>query len=357
MLREDVERILKKDIPDLAGKEIWIWGAGNTAQLYYEGLKRIENEDFTIAGYIDNNPLKIGKEFCGKQVISAQQMEKKKKICVLICTIRLETIQEISRQLEKLQIEWHLIDEVILKMHATEVLKCYDVIEDDISKKIYAELIKWRTTGKKPKIELRTGNPYFCMDRFSIADPEEVFVDCGAYIGDTISEYIKQKSGVFKKIIAFEPDEANYVKLQKTVEQEEKKWRLEKNKIEVYPYGIAEKNSKIKFVHYEANEGLGSKFSEAVSEGESGKIVSLDKFVKEPYTFLKADIESYEYKMLQGAREGIKKYKPLLAICIYHNAVDMYTIPLLVKKILPEYKIAIRHHLDDLSETVMYAWI
>ena len=102
---------------------------------------------------------------------------------------------------------------------------------------------------------------------------------------------------------------------------------------------------------------MGSKFSEAVSEGESGKIVSLDKFVKEPYTFLKADIESYEYKMLQGAREGIKKYKPLLAICIYHNAVDMYTIPLLVKKILPEYKIAIRHHLDDLSETVMYAWI
>lgn len=58
-----------------------------------------------------------------------------------------------------------------------------------------------------------------------------------------------------------------------------------------------------------------------------------------------------------GAENGLRKYRPLLAVCIYHNAVDFYSIPLLIKRILPEYKLAVRHHLDDLSETVVYAWI
>ena len=112
-----------------------------------------------------------------------------------------------------------------------------------------------------------------------------------------------------------------------------------------------------KFVRYSNNAGLGSKIieSDAGIEGNC-RMVSLDGILDE-YNFLKADIESFEYRMLLGAEKGIKKCRPLLAICIYHNAVDFYSIPLLIKEILPEYKIAIRHHLDDTSETVVYAWV
>lgn len=85
--------------------------------------------------------------------------------------------------------------------------------------------------------------------------------------------------------------------------------------------------------------------------------VKLDEFLTEPYSFLKADIESYEYQMLLGAEKSIRKFKPLLAVCIYHNAVDFYSIPILVKQILPEYRLAIRHHKDTLGETVLYAWV
>ena len=103
---------------------------------------------------------------------------------------------------------------------------------------------------------------------------------------------------------------------------------------------------------------MGSKIVELVQGDKSNiQIVSLDEFLTEPYSFLKADIESYEYQMLLGAENGIKNYKPLLAVCIYHNAVDFYSIPLLIKRILPEYKIAIRQHLDVLTETVVYAWV
>lgn len=96
---------------------------------------------------------------------------------------------------------------------------------------------------------------------------------------------------------------------------------------------------------------------ENASEGEVGNIYSIDAKIAEKFDFLKADIESYEYQMLMGAKESIKKNRPLLAICIYHNAVDFYSILLLIKSIEPNYKFSIRHHANVLSETVLYAWI
>lgn len=355
--RQELERLLCENIPDIADKQVWIWGAGNTAQLYQEGFKRLEDEDFVIKGYIDNDFSKVGKLFNGKMVIAPQELKASKDICVLICTIRSDVIAEVGEQLNWLGIDWYLVDEVILKTHRTEVLKCYDLMSDEQSKNIYANLIQWRIIGKETAVKIEQNAPYFCMNCFSTENPDEVFVDCGAYVGDTIEQYLKRKKGIFKKIISFEPDANNFEKLNSQIAKERKKWNLHADRIIAHPYGIAKNNRKGKLEHYDANDGLGSKITEISSEEEGDcNVVSLDKFLTGPYTFLKADIESYEYQMLQGAQRGIQKYKPLLAICIYHNAVDFYSIPLLVKKIVPEYKIAVRHHSGDLSETVLYAW-
>ena len=89
---------------------------------------------------------------------------------------------------------------------------------------------------------------------------------------------------------------------------------------------------------------------------EEVKALALDDVLTEGCTFLKTDVESYEYKMLLGAEQTIKKYKPRLAICIYHNATDFYSIPLLVKEFRPDYKLMIRHHSLRITETLLYAW-
>ena len=67
------------------------------------------------------------------------------------------------------------------------------------------------------------------------------------------------------------------------------------------------------------------------------------------------DIEGAEIKALEGAKEIIKKYKPKLAISIYHNPKDLIQIPIYLKKLLPEYKIYIRHHSLRETDTVCYA--
>ena len=51
----------------------------------------------------------------------------------------------------------------------------------------------------------------------------------------------------------------------------------------------------------------------------------------------------------------IRRDKPRMAICIYHKPEDLYEIPLLIKALVPEYKLYIRHHGVFQYETVLYA--
>lgn len=52
----------------------------------------------------------------------------------------------------------------------------------------------------------------------------------------------------------------------------------------------------------------------------------------------------------------IQKYRPKLAICLYHTPFDMFEIPKYIKEIVSDYKMEIRHHTYNTSETVLYAY-
>ena len=358
MSRESFEKMLRTDIPDISGKELWIFGAGNTANLYYNGLQRLEQEGFVISGYVDNNKDKWGKEFNGKTVVSLASLEDvKDKICILLCSIQGNVVKAVSEQLKAAGFMYYLIDDVVLKQHADKVMEVYDLFEDDESRELYEILTKERLTGEGKYMPVDPNEQYFALPPFAVNSPGEVFVDCGSYVGDTIERFLWKKEGVFKKIIAFEPDTHNVEAMNYRIERLEKEWSFGKDKIVVYAKGVSDKCLKAEVERYDTNNGLGSKISSSDSAEEGDDIVALDDFLKEPYTFLKADIESWEYKMLQGAVKGIREYKPLLAICIYHNVVDFYEIPLLIKSINKDYKISIRQHNHVNSDTVAYAWI
>lgn len=121
-MRQKLEELLNRALPVLTDKPIWIWGAGNTAQLYQEGFKRLEEEGFKIEGYIDKNADLLKNSFAGKPVILPQKLQNREKICVLICTIRPTTIKQIQQMCKEKEIECYPIDEVILKLHRKEVM-------------------------------------------------------------------------------------------------------------------------------------------------------------------------------------------------------------------------------------------
>ena len=69
------------------------------------------------------------------------------------------------------------------------------------------------------------------------------------------------------------------------------------------------------------------------------------------------DIEGAETSALNGAIETIKRFKPKLAIAIYHSLVDMYKIPELILSLNLGYEIFIDHFTLHEEETVCYAKI
>jgi hypothetical protein len=76
---------------------------------------------------------------------------------------------------------------------------------------------------------------------------------------------------------------------------------------------------------------------------------------EELVTFIKMDIEGSEYNALIGAADTIKKYKPKLAISIYHKPEDIIEILKLLLNMNQDYKFWIRHYSMAWFDTVLYA--
>jgi len=72
-------------------------------------------------------------------------------------------------------------------------------------------------------------------------------------------------------------------------------------------------------------------------------------------TWIKADVEGSEIALLQGLQDTIRRYRPRLSICVYHNSYDLWEIPKYIKLLVPEYCLFLRHHSHVCTETVLHA--
>ncbi len=172
---------------------------------------------------------------------------------------------------------------------------------------------------------------------------EEIFLDCGCY--DFATSILLLKNNPFvKKIYAFEPDEENYKTCKKIYNQNI-------CEVELIQAGLWNKEKKVEF---NAFAGNGSKI--VLAGNTTIQVQTIDESVHSDYiTFIKMDIEGAELKALQGAKETIKKYKPILAISVYHKPDDILKIPLYIKSLVPGYKIYLRHYTNMEVDTVLYA--
>jgi FkbM family methyltransferase len=114
---------------------------------------------------------------------------------------------------------------------------------------------------------------------------------------------------------------------------------------------------------YFKDHGPSSKVSFTSFDDQTGTstTISIDDFVRSngvtKIDFIKMDIEGAEPKALEGAIETLKKFKPKLAIAIYHNMDDFATIPNWILSLDLGYKIYIGHYTIHSEETICFAKI
>ncbi|HSR11233.1 MAG TPA: FkbM family methyltransferase, partial [Thermodesulfobacteriota bacterium] len=75
----------------------------------------------------------------------------------------------------------------------------------------------------------------------------------------------------------------------------------------------------------------------------------------EAVTFIKMDVEGAEIEAIRGAENTMRLHGPKLAISAYHNTSDLYEIPLLLRRIRPEYEVYLRHFGNYFDDTVVLA--
>jgi len=219
-----------------------------------------------------------------------------------------------------------------------------NMLADEKSKNTYLGMVKFRQTRKKKDFP----SAYYEKTQYFIEEMKlrnnEVFIDCGAYIGDTIDEFLKRCSA-YKQIVAFEPELKNFEKL--------KAKHSNNSKIILINAGAYDKDG---IVNFEGGAGSGTIIAGG-GEAMSIQVKTIDNLDLEKVTFIKMDIEGAELNALKGAEKTIVRDKPKLAICIYHSDEDMICIAEYIHNLVPEYKLYVRQHYSFpwIGETVLYA--
>lgn len=333
-------------------KEWLVFGTGSTTELY---LPCFEVEDIDPVAYVDNNNAKYETGYRGKPVIPPSKVSAYPDAAVLLCTDDRRTCREIGAQLTAIGIPYLLVAEYVYACHAAEIMENADAL-DKVSCAVYADRILAHLETRPLQHMERVA--YFSMPEFYGCAYREVFVDIGAYVGDTIEQYLFSRQGGFSRIYAIEPNRVSFEALSARVERLCREWALDRERIQLIQAGIGKESCHGHVVSGSGtNAQLGSRVSEEADSGDALVIHKIDELFRDEHIgFLKADIEGYELDMLQGGIHVIKRDRPKLAVCIYHNCSDMYRIFAYLRQELTEYRFAVRHHAYSFAETVLYAW-
>lgn len=186
-----------------------------------------------------------------------------------------------------------------------------------------------------------TGRQYF--DYFSCGE-QEIYVDAGTYDGSTVMDFVSWTNGKYKKIFACEP----FPQMCKLAEETFKIGQV--LNIVVSQCAVWDKDEELQFFE----DGAGSRVNSHGTMVVDGR--TIDRIVaNERVTYIKMDIEGSELRALKGAENTIRKWKPKLAVCIYHKPYDIVELALYILSLVPEYKLGIRHYALNMCETVLYA--
>jgi len=242
--------------------------------------------------------------------------------------------------------DFNELNHVFTTPEISRIVTLYGLLNDEKSRRVFKAALKFKLTEDYTyliNVKDDVKKQYF--DEVAKFSDEEVFVDCGGYTGDTIEAFLKAVDNKFKHIYSFEPDERNFKILTKYVEGLE-----QKDKIKAIKAGVYYKSS----VFYLQGEEMAIACTNEATDRKV-EVCAIDDVVKFAPTYIKMDIETFETYALLGAMESIVKYKPKLAISIYHKFDDLWNIPLLLKQWVSEYDLYIRHYECYQAETVVYA--
>lgn len=238
----------------------------------------------------------------------------------------------------------------MIAQDAQTVAEVANLWADEESRILYTAILNWFVTLASESVPAPSPSAATYIPDFLQLREDEVFVDCGAFDGDTVLQYARASHGRYREIIALEPDPRTFQKLAacaKTL-----------GRVTPLNAGAGAECGKVPFVA----GGLMS--SHAACAGAAGfsapgvmvdvDLIRLDDLSPRP-TYVKMDIEGFEREALAGARGLVSAGETAFAVTLYHRTSDLWQIPRFIHEVAPGLRLYLRHYAEDWAETVCYA--
>jgi FkbM family methyltransferase len=345
------------------GERLVLFGAGPLGKRVLAGLRKAGVEPLAFA---DNNPNLWNQQVMGLPVLPpTEAVELYGKTACFIVTIYQGS--SVRRQLEALGCQrvvacapllWKYADIFIpqcglelphrFREQCHNIRQCYAMLGDELSKRDLREQLLWRYwldfSALSPPLD--ASDTYFPKDLLSPV-PNEVFVDCGSFDGDSIRSFNRHWGGEFRHAFAFEPDPVNRGALVSNLGA-----MGITDRVTVMPYAVGNTNGPVSFT-------FNSSASSHVVSQDTGSAIECRRLddIEWPRipTYIKMDIESAEPEAIAGGAGLLQRHQPVLAVCTYHRSEHLWQIPNLIRSISSEYQLFLRRYAEECWEGVCYA--
>lgn len=354
--------------PVIPRQPLALYGAGNLGRLARDHLRAV-GEDFDLV--VDRNAaeLSAGGEWAGSRLVHPDAVDSETKaramLAVSIVTspyvplqaalsaagwrniVPFYDIAESFRDRHPLSNGWFaepFTDDDVQSIGA--VLSAWD---DDLSRAHHLQFIAWRRLRQEWSFD---GAPVTIDDRFFIPQildvlrPDEHFLDAGAHHGSVVTRFIAEMAGKFASILAIEPDDESRTVLEQTLGDFAPD---ERNRITIRDALLDSERRTVRFHH-----GLGYASQISPTGTNERATETLDALGAAP-SFVKLHLEGGELAALKGGIATLRKYRPIIAATVYHDADGIQATPAWLMDNLDGYRFLFRLHSWCGTGAVVYA--
>ena len=332
-----------------------LFGAGYQGELTLSDLRAM-GLDGSVRCFLDNEASKWGRTLGGLPICAPNLLDTLPKDTRILITsgayapIRSQLAEagfsSGVRILDLSALRNGLFDRDLLVRAAPTLERLHAMLGDAFSRKVLEGVIAYRLTADITHVEAVCEPLQYFPDGVVKLGPKEVFIDGGAFDGDTVRTFLAACGGAFETIHAFEPDPRNAARLRDWIAGHPDRARIHAHAEALYSHPTE--------LRFEEGPSMSSRI-DAVG-GTCIQATSLDACLQgAPATFIKFDLEGAERAALKGAEATIRTWRPKLAISAYHLADDLWELPAMIAELTPGYRYFLRHYSFLSFETVFYA--
>ncbi len=322
-----------------SGQPVFVYGMGDGCN---KVLSAFEAYGISCEGIFASDGFQRGQEFAGFKVETLAQIEEKYpefSVAVAFGT----SLPDVMGRIKSIAMRHSLVfpdvpvvgDEIFSKAEFLrrfeQAEEVYSLLADEKSRQVFRQVVAFKITGDISCLNGIFTAPDEAFDEILRLGQEEIYVDLGAYTGDTVLDFVNRVGGAYRRIYAVEPNKKNFRKCLKNT--------LNFENISLYNSPAWSHDRLLKFT-----DGAGRQ--QQISQ--NGRLVwarSVDSILDgRECTFIKYDVEGADLEAILGSRHTIEAYSPKICTALYHRAFDLLDLPVALKKINGDYRFFMRQY-------------